>query len=134
MSNMRRIKPLIILVVVLFVVSSCDDEIFGPRSFQGVWKATEYDSDYSSMTFEVGIDYFPGDSSRVLIGNFSNLGLDYDVTADLSGLDLTIPFQSVDGRGGRFRISGSGRASSNIRRIDLNYEVDGDEFTAVFTK
>jgi hypothetical protein len=134
MLDMQRLKPLILLVIVLFTASSCDDEIFGPRTFQGVWKATEYDSDYNPMTFEVGIDYYPGDSSRILIGNFSNLGLDYDVTANLSGLDLTIPFQSVDGRGGKFRISGSGRASTNIRRIDLDYEVDGDEFTAVFTK
>ena len=125
---------LLCFVILLTLIVSCEDDIFGPRSFKGTWKATEYDSESTSLTFTVGIDYSPGDSSKIIIGNFSNLGINYEVVADISGMDLVIKYQEVGPLNARYRISGTGKASSGLRKIDWSYRVDNDDFTAVFEK
>ncbi len=131
---MSKFRLIVSLTLISLAGLSCDDEIFGPRTFEGEWKATEYDDEFNELRFMAVTNYYPDDSSRLLISNFSSLGLEYDVVANISGLNLTIIEQSVDGRGGTFRISGSGKATSNIRKIDWIYKVDGDDFTAVFEK
>lgn len=132
---MNRIAKLqVLLLILLTFLVSCEDDIFGPRTFKGTWKATEYDSESHSLTFTVGIDYYPGDSTKITIGNFSNLGINYEVVADISGTDLTIKFQEVGPVNARYRISGTGKASSGLRKIDWSYRVDDDNFTAVFEK
>ncbi|TVR75261.1 MAG: hypothetical protein EA408_00615 [Marinilabiliales bacterium] len=127
-----RVLPVLVLIAVTF--ASCDDEIFGPRSLEGTWRVTEESEAFGSQTFLVGIDYYPGDDSRIIIGNFSNLDLRAEVIADVVGLSLTIEHQTVQSRGGTFRVSGSGAATSNMRRINWNYRVDGEDYTAVFNK
>ena len=127
--------PLIFLLLILFFTVSCDDEIFGPRSLQGTWRVTETSDDFGQQSFLAGIEYFPGDSTRILIDNFSNLGLGFEVQANVSGLSITIPAQSVrDSNRNNFYITGSGTATSNLRRINWNYRIDGDEYSAVFEK
>lgn len=131
---MRYLKPVIFLIVNLLLIVSCEDDIFGPGSYAGRWNATEYNDNFEPMSFRSDIEYVSGDSTRILIGNFSNLGYEYKVVSDVAGINLTIPSQTIEGNGGRFSISGSGKASSNMRKIDWKYKLDGDDFTAVFAK
>ncbi len=131
---MKKIRYALILAIIALIVVSCDDEIFGPRSLEGTWRVTEDSEAFGRQTFMVGIGYFPGDSSRILIGNFSNLDVGVEVVANVQGLLLTIPQQSVQSRGGSFRVSGSGTATSNLRRINWDYRIDGTNYTAVFDK
>ena len=131
---MRNLKPFIFLVITMLLVVSCEEDMFGPGSYAGRWDVTEYNADFEPMSFNSVIEYIPGDSTRILIGNFSGLGQEYKVESDIAGNDLTIPFQTINGNGGRFSVTGSGKASSNMRKIDWVYKVDGEDFTAIFEK
>ncbi len=121
------------LVSVAFV--SCDDEIFGPRSLEGTWRVTENSDAFGRQNFLAGIEYYPGDDSRIIIGNFSNLDMAAEVISNVNGLNISIPSQAVtDSRQNSFHVSGSGVASSNMRRINFTYRIDGDNYDAVFEK
>ncbi len=123
------------MVLVSLAVISCDDEIFGPRSLEGTWRVTENSDAFDPQYFEVGIEYYSGDDSRIIIGNFSNLDMVAEVTANVSGLNISIPSQTVqDSHNNNYRISGSGTAASNLRRINFTYRIDGDDFVALFEK
>ncbi len=132
---MRKFRLFFILVLVSLAAVSCDDEIFGPRSLEGTWRVTENSDVYGLQNFLAGIEYYPGDDSRIIIGNFSNLDMVAEVVANVNGLSITIPSQTVqDSHRNNFRISGSGTAASNMRRINFTYRIDGDNYNAVFEK
>lgn len=131
---MKYFKPVVFLIITMFSAVSCEDDIFGPGSYAGRWDATEYDANLEPMSFSSDIEYVLGDSTRILIDNFSNLGPEYRVVSDIEGSYLTIPLQTIDGNGSRFSVSGSGKASSNLRKIEWKYKVDGEDFTAIFEK
>lgn len=131
---MAKFRLIILLVIVSVMLVSCDEEIFGSRSLEGTWKVSENSDTYGPQNFMVGIEYVAGDSSKIIIDNFSNLDMGVGVTANVSGLNLTIPVQSVNARGGPFSISGNGTADENLRRISWNYRIDNDAFTAIFEK
>ncbi len=74
-------------------------------------------------------------TDKVYIANFYNLGLDKDVTASMSGLNLTISNQTTDG----ITFNGTGVIASNYKTIDLKYTADDgsgqiDTVTATYTK
>lgn len=130
---MRRNRLLPLLFIMVLAIASCEDDVFGPASLEGEWNVTEKSSAFGEQVFSVAINYSP-DRESIIISNFSNLDMDIEVVAEVMGLDLTIPFQSVQARGGTFRISGSGAATSNMRRINWKYRIDGNDCTAVFVK
>ncbi len=132
---MKRIRLVIAMTIIVWAAVSCDDELFGPRSLEGTWDVTENSEAHGPQTFIVGIEYISGDETRIIIGNFGQLGAFVEVIANVEGLVLTIPGQTVqDSRGTSFNISGSGTATTNLRRINWNYMVDYDKYTAVFEK
>jgi len=132
---MLKFRLFIILVLVSLAVVSCDDEFFGPRSLEGTWRVTENSDAFGRHNFLAGIEYYPGDDSRIIIGNFSNLDMAAEVVANVNGLNITIPSQTVqDSHHNNFSISGSGTAASNMRRIIFAYRIDSDNYDAVFEK
>lgn len=123
------------MIMIVLAAVSCDDELFGPRSLEGTWNVTENSEAYGMQTFIVGIDYISDDETRIIIGNFGNLDMVVEVEASVNGLILTIPGQMVqDSRRNNFNISGSGTATTNLRRINWNYRIDSDDYTALFEK
>lgn len=131
---MAKFRLIILLSIVSVMIISCDEDIFGPRSLEGTWNVTENSDEYGLQKFQVGIDYVAGDSSKIIIGNFSNLDMGVGVTANVSGLNLTIPVQTFNTMGGAFRVSGNGTANATMRRISWNYRIDNDDYTAIFEK
>jgi hypothetical protein len=130
---MRRSATFALLLLLILFITSCDDEIFGPRTWEGFWDVTEESSAFGELKFTVWIEEYPGDDSKLIIYDFSFLE-GADVVADISDRTLTIQQQSVVARGGTFRISGTGTASANRRRIDWQYRVDGNNYTAIYIK
>lgn len=95
----------------------------------------ETSTTFGEQNFPVGIGYMPGDSTKITIDNFSNLGLGVEVTANLNDLLITIPTQTIsDQSSNQFTISGNGTISSNYRRINMSYNYDGTSFTATMQK
>jgi hypothetical protein len=126
---MKKFRLLILLVIVTLAAVSCEEEIFGPRSLRGTWRVTENSAAFGHQNFFVGIDYFSGDSTRILIDNFGNLD-GIEVTAIVNGLNITIMPQQVK----NYSFSGNGTATSNLRRINWTYRIDSDNYEAVFEK
>ncbi len=129
-----KIRNVLFIALLAASIVSCDDDIFGPRSLEGTWRVTETSEDNIPQYFFVETWYYPGDDTKLVIGNFSNLHNVVEVGADVEGLLLTIQQQTVQGPGGSYRVSGSGTATSNLRRINWNYRIDGANYTAVFDK
>jgi hypothetical protein len=126
---MKKLRLIISVVLLALAAVSCEEEIFGPRSLRGTWRVTENSEAFGNQNFLVGIDYFSGDSTRILIDNFGNLD-GVEVTASVSGLSITIMPQQVK----NYSFSGSGTATSNLRRINWTYRIDSDNYDAVFEK
>lgn len=116
-------------------MQSCDDDFFSSKSLRGTWSVFESSLTFGEQSFTVGIDYYQGDSTRISIDNFSNLGLGVEVVGNISDRFITIPSQTVrDINNNSFNVSGSGTISTNFRKIDMSYNYDGTSFTAVFQK
>ena len=126
---MKKNRLIILFVLIALAAVSCEEDIFGPRSLRGTWRVTENSEAFGNQNFFVGIDYFSGDSTMVLIDNFGNLD-GVEVTASVNGLNVTIIPQLIR----NYSISGNGTASSNLRRINWTYRIDSDNYEAVFEK
>jgi hypothetical protein len=103
----------------VFCTISCVDEPLTTDvidNITGTWGVTETSGSGDEQTFQVTITKV--NDNTVKISNFNLLGITVEV--DVSGLDLNIPSQTVDG----FDISGNGTASRGYNRIDLDYTVD----------
>lgn len=139
-KNSRYRLYLFLIILILF--NGCEDLLNelnndDPRSrITGLWLCDESDNYLKSAeeTYYVEIDPHPSDSSRVLIANFFNI--DDDAEAILSGDQLTLPQQTLEGG---FTLRGYGSITNRSKQIDWTYYVDdgsGVEYkiTAVYTK
>jgi hypothetical protein len=143
--DITRTKVLILVIFSSMILTdSCEiaNELTGAAAtiakIEGDWSCDEQ-SEYYKATAEVyavTISPDPDHSSGIIIYNFYGIGANITVRANISGMTVTIPNQTVDND---FDISGSGTISSNYKQIDLNYTVDDgssqvDHVTAVYTK
>jgi hypothetical protein len=132
-KTLLRVVPISLFLV--FAMNACDDDFLGTRSVTGVWAVYETSTTFLEQNFDVDIDYFPGDSTKISIDNFSGLGFNTEVIANLSGLTLTIPVQTVvDDQSNSWTVSGSGVISRSYRDITMDYAYGGTSFTARLQK
>jgi hypothetical protein len=115
-----------------------DDSANTVSRIVGQWKCDEHSSIFKSALdfYTVYIKINPSDSTKVLIENFYQLGGDVQVGASISGLNLSIPQQTVSAG---FKIQGQGTINSKYDEISLTYTVESessetDEVSAVYTK
>ena len=139
---MNRIlkNTLIIASLSLFVIACEPEDEPGVISedarsaIEYTWECNEVSPTYDESTYTVDIAIDPNNSDGVVMDNFYNLGFGKDVTATLSGDNLSISSQVVDGT----TISGSGLISGNRKIIDWSYSVDegngAETVTASFTR
>jgi hypothetical protein len=129
-------------MVILILCNGCEDLLNefnsnDPRTrITGLWLCEESNDYLKSVeeTYYVEIDPHPSDSSRVLIANFFNI--DDDAEAILSGSQLSLPVQTLQGE---FTVRGVGSIAKNSEQINWTYYVDdgsGVEYkiTAVYKK
>jgi len=130
-------KTCILFISGLFVLlSACEAlEDLGPDSIYDTWYCVEISEIYNETNYYVDLSKHPTEEGKIIIDNFYNLGYGIELTANLSGLSISIPSQVVDGN----TISGSGSITSGYKTIDFTYTVnDGggviDHVTAEYTK
>jgi hypothetical protein len=142
MAGNKYRNSLYYLVIIIFLISGCEEILIGPDSddprdkVAGLWLCDESGGYLKSVeeTYYVEIDPHPQDSLKVVISNFFNV--DDDAEATLSGTRLTLPSQILEGG---YTISGSGVISKNYTEINWEYFVDDGsgenvKLTAVYTK
>lgn len=119
----------------LVILSSCtiEDPNFDERDdFTGSWICSEQSTIYGNSNYNVNITKHSTDTTKILIGNFYQLGSSHQASAIVSGNSFSIPNQTIDGN----TVFGSGQLVGG--NINLSYSVnDGsatDNVTATYTQ
>jgi hypothetical protein len=132
--------PLMFSLVVLFACEPGQTETPAiAAKIEGRWSVEEYSSELKSANdfYFVTIGIYPGDSNKVIIKNFYDLGSDNsNVSANINGMKLIIPKQTTDEGS---TVEGSGVISSKFDKINWTYSINiGDdelhEITATYTR
>jgi len=142
---MKKLKVYIIFILSGFILlSSCED--FLPFDLTGddraiiidSWKCDESDTYLKSSmaVYWVHIEEHPGDSAKILIYNFFDLDENIAAEATVSGKNLSLPEQTLEGG---FTFTGTGKVSREADKIDWTYSLDDGsgievEITAVYTR
>ncbi len=141
-----KFKAIFLLSILVAFFSSCeleDNEIdnYSDDSrdkIVGIWDVVETNQIEVKSTMEnyqVEILNDTSTTSEIIIANFYNIGMNNEAIANMSGLNLSIYSQNIDG----FVVNGSGNISSDYETISLDYIVDDgsgdkDTVTAVYSK
>lgn len=117
---------LILIAGILFIISSCakDETSLPVDKYVGEWTCVETPSTGGATTFTITINKF-GNEDTLHVYNFDNLGSTEKAIFVVNENSVVIPSQTVTG----FVISGYG--TYNNGKINLNYKVDTDSYTAV---
>ena len=128
------------LMVLLVLATSCakdDDPGVAVRDdYLGLWQCEEYDTNQLlTATFQIEIIAHPSDADRILIDNFTQLGIGFQVEAIISNTSLEIPPQLVSSA----EVSGSGFITNAHTGLELQYTFDDgsgqpETITATCTK
>jgi len=142
---MKKVHTKLIILFGFIIIYSCELIDDNPATgdvrerIEGQWKCDENSQIYKSteLVYWVYIDPDPGDTIKVIISNFYNLGFDIYVYAKINSLNLSISQQTT--KDGYKILSGSGNISSNYKEINWSYRVDDgsgeiDNVTATYTK
>ena len=138
---MRSVRYTILpLMVLMVLVSSCakddDPKVAVRDDYLGLWQCEEYDTNQQLIaTFQIEIIAHPSDANRILIDNFTQLGLGFQVEAIISNTSLEIPPQFVSSA----EVSGSGFITNAYTGLELQYTFDDgsgqpETITATCTK
>ena len=123
---MRSIRNIILpLTILMLLVSSCakddDPKVAVRDDYLGTWQCDEYDiSQQLIATFQIEIIAHPSDADRILIDNFTQLGLGFQAEAIISNTSLEIPQQFVSSA----EVSGSGFITNAHTGLELQYTYD----------
>ena len=115
----KYVRICIFYLFLIFCVISCVDEPLTTdviSNITGTWAVTETSSSNDVQNFQVTITKVS--DNTVKMSNFNLLSI--TVEMDVSGLDLNIPSQTIDG----FSISGGGTVERGYNKINLSYSVD----------
>lgn len=123
MSSINNLFKLsLVFTFCAFTLISCGDDDLDRDQFIGSYSVVDDCDDPYILTISAST----GDDDEITIFNLWDW--DENMTASVSGNNLTIATQDSDGS----TFSGSGSISGNT--LTINYNVDGDDCTAVCTK
>ncbi len=130
--------------LLLTLTNSCEltDDLPGNETIskiEGDWNCTEVSEYFKKSTSEnylVTISPDADNDNGILIDKFYHLG-DIGVKAEINGLTITIPEQTMEG--GYVIKSGTGVISSNYKEINWKYSINIgggaiDDATAIYIK
>lgn len=124
--------PVLIFSSVLFLNSCTKDDDTGPGSddrvkYTGTWTCKETVQGQAPTTFILTISTY-GLSDTLIVNNFNQLGNSTETIWLISDNSITIPFQQVT------LVDISGFGFYNDKKLNLNYDADGESVTAECTK
>jgi hypothetical protein len=139
---LKTSRYLLLIMLTGFVVNSCEvaeSLLNDVGKLEGEWTCDETSEYFKKTTASVYSVYISPDADNVngiIMDGFYNLG-DVGAIANVSGLTITIPSQSLEG--GYTILSGTGTISSNYKTITWSYNINiggdaVDHVTAVYTK
>jgi hypothetical protein len=123
--NKKNIFRFILIGAFIAFISSCakDDTTIGTDKYVGQWTCKEAQGSVST-TFTINIQKH-GSEDTLDVYNFDNLGTNEKAIFIINENSIVIPSQTVS----NFSVSGYGTYTSG--KLNLNYTVDTDSYTAV---
>jgi len=123
--NKKNIFRFILFGAFIAFISSCakDDTTIGTDKYTGQWSCKETQGSVST-TFTITIQKH-GSEDTLDVYNFDNLGTNEKAIFITNENSIVIPSQSVS----NFNVSGYGTYTNG--KLNLNYTVDTDSYTAV---
>lgn len=120
----------VVLMVLLAFSFKCQQEsseVEDKReNIDGDW-AVELDDGSVPQNYEVVITIDEDTDNKIFLSNFVNN--EDTAYATLTGSNLTVPQQKV----GNFNVHADGTISDNFQEITWNINMDGEDYTAIFT-
>lgn len=96
---------------------SCE-KFDGAKTITGIWRCKEITTQGDSRIYNVSIEPFGNnDSTKFIVLNFYNLGMDFETMVELNDSIFTIASSSIQG---------SGIFHKQSFTIDWNYSIAGD--------
>src|SRR3990167_2750000 len=124
MTTTKQKLPYLLVASLLFFASCLKDET---TTLDGTWSCSESSQIYGSTSYEVNIETDASDANKISLENFYNLGYQNKVTASLSGDNISISSQTIDG----YKISGSGTKNSGTSLSFEYYSYDGADHDTI---
>jgi len=113
----------LILIIILFTVSSCEKKVKDYNSVTGSWRCEEFNPLIGIRVYLVDIDRKRSDSTIYLLSNFHNQDSEESIEfiyARLIDSMLIIPPQDFAGLSLK---SGTGKISEDFRLIEFDYNI-----------
>jgi len=152
LKNMGNIKinhgyrMFLFAVMSMLIFYACEEEQIGDirtaKALPGEWRVNEESENLGSSSYQVYMGIAAGDSSKVIISNFYQLGYDTEVIGFISGNRIELKNNqevSLSGISSYNIKSGSGTVSSDYQNIDWQYIIDDgsgkiDNVSAIYSK
>ena len=109
-----RMKVIFVITGLILILSGCSEDTTG-LLLDGTWHVGENSQLYGTQHYDVHISQI--DTVKIEITNFYNIGESSFVMASVSGLEIAIPDQKVEG----YIFSGSGEIASDRNTIIFNF-------------
>ena len=122
MSVSNTILPMMVLLVLATSCAKEDDPKVATRDdYLGLWQCEEYDTNQLLIaTFQIEIIAHFSAEDKILIDNFTQLGLGFQAEAIVSNTSMEIPQQFVSS----VEVSGSGFMTNAHNGLELQYTFD----------
>lgn len=132
---MKKFSILAVFLL-LFAGTGCEEDLLpepdDPRdAFTGTWICTDYPAKSTATAYTVEIVADPFNSSRVIIYNFFQLGMEEGPYAIVAGNTLTVPEQLIFNN--TWQVSGFGRLKADEILWD-EYNANQFAYKAVFRR
>jgi len=128
-------KVFVFIVSSIILFSSCtkEEEETSPNDntiITGEWKCNDSESEngiYGAQSFTIDISK---NTNNYTISNFGNLGINAEVTAQISGSSITVSEQTIDD----ITTHGTGTFTNNSETVNFTYYLDNEKIKSVWNK
>jgi hypothetical protein len=123
----------VVIVAVNFISCTKEEEESTPideTTITGEWKCNDSESEnglYDAQSFTIDISK---NTTIYTIANFGNLGINAEVSAAVSGSNITVSEQTVDD----ISVHGSGTFTNNNKTVNFTYYLDNEKIESVWNK
>ena len=128
-----RILIFIISSIITFTSCTKEEEDSTPDDttiITGEWKCSDSESEngiYGAQSYTIDISE---NTNNYTIANFGNLGINAEVTAQISGSSISVSEQTIDD----ITTHGTGTFTNNSKTVNFTYYLDNEKIESVWNK
>jgi len=121
------VKAKSVFYIGILLISMCwsCEKYDGPGGITGIWNVQEITTQGNPKVYNVSVEAFgDNDSTKFIILNFYDAGMDFETTVELKDSIFTI----ISGNSFEYSIQGTGVLHKKSFTIDWQYSITGDPY------